>query len=141
MRGRPFTLTWRPDDSEAAFKAAYLAERDGLLRTRLQALWLVRAGRSLAEVTAAVGVHYRTIQRWVEWYRRGGLALVRARRMGGVGQTPFLTREAQEQVAQEVASGRFRTAVEIRERIATTYFIWARASLVMATVTTSNNRT
>jgi transposase len=34
---------------------------------------------------------------------------------------PFLTRDAQEQVAQEVASGRFRTAAEIRAWIAATY--------------------
>jgi transposase len=99
MRGRPFTLTWSADDSESALKAAYLAERDGVIRARLQALWLLRTGRSLGETTAAVGVHYRTIQRWVDWYRHGGLALVRCRRMGGVGQAPFLTREAQEQVA------------------------------------------
>jgi transposase len=121
MRGRPFTMTWRADDSEETLKAAYLAERDGVIRTRLQALWLLRSGRSLAEVTGALGVHYRTVQRWVDWYRRGGLTLVRARRMGGVGKTPFLARDAQEQVAHEVASGRFRTAAEIRKWIATTY--------------------
>lgn len=121
MRGRPFTLTWRLDDSAEALKGAYLGEHDGVIRTRLQALWLLRTGRSLAETTTVLGVHYRTVQRWVEWYRRGGLALVRTRRMGGVGQTPLLPRDAQEQVAQEVASGRFRTAAEIREWIATTY--------------------
>jgi transposase len=91
-----------------------------VIRTRLQALWLLRVGRTLSEVPAVVGVHYRTVQRWVDWYRRGGLALVRTRRMGGAGQTPFLPREAEEQVAQEVASGRFRTAAEIRAWIAAT---------------------
>jgi transposase len=121
MRGRPFTLTWSADDSEEALKAAYLAERNGVIRTRLRALWRLRAGRSLTVVTAAVGVHYRTVQRWVEWYRGGGVALVRSRRMGGVGRTPFLTRDTQEQVAQDVASGRFRTAAENRGWIATTY--------------------
>lgn len=121
MRGRPFTMTWRTDDTEDALKAAYLAERDGMVRSRLQALWLLRAGRSLTEATAVVGVHYRTVQRWVEWYRDGGVAQVRARHMGGVGQAPFLAREDHAQVAEEVASGRFRTAAEIREWIATTY--------------------
>jgi transposase len=109
------------DDSESALKAAYLRASEGVIRTRLQALWLLRAGRSLTEVAAAIGVHCRTVQRWVDWYRRGGLALIRRRRMGGVGQTPFLPREVHEQVAQEVASGRSRTAAEIREWIATTY--------------------
>ena len=40
---------------------------------------------------------------------------------GGKGQEPFLTDEAQEQVAQEVGTGRFRTAGEIREWIAKQY--------------------
>jgi hypothetical protein len=46
-------------------------------------------------------------------------------RMPGIGPISivyvlFLTREAREQVAQEVASGRFRAAAEIRAWIATT---------------------
>jgi transposase len=41
--------------------------------------------------------------------------------MGGKGQEPFLTDEAQEQVAEEVATGRFRTAAEIRDWIAEQY--------------------
>jgi transposase len=106
MRGHPFTMTWSTDGSDEALRLAYMGEHDGVIRTRLQALWLLRTGRSLAETMPALGVHYRTVQRWVDWYRRGGLALVRTRRMGGVGQTPpLLTREAHEQVAQDVASG------------------------------------
>ncbi|MBI3950575.1 MAG: helix-turn-helix domain-containing protein [Acidobacteria bacterium] len=35
------------------------------------------AGKSLGEVTEVVGVGYRTVQRWVRWYRTGGLAEVR----------------------------------------------------------------
>ncbi len=121
MRGRPFVVEWREDDPVEALKEAYLAERDGIIRSRLQALWLLRAGHSLGEVTAALGVHYRSIQRWVAWYRDGGLAEVRLRRSGGVGQPAFLTAAAQEQVAQEVATGRFGTAAEIRAWIAQTY--------------------
>jgi transposase len=41
--------------------------------------------------------------------------------MGGKGQEPFLTEEAEEQVAREVGTGRFRTAGEIREWIAQQY--------------------
>jgi transposase len=41
--------------------------------------------------------------------------------MGGKGQEPFLTGEAQEQVAKEVGAGRFRTVGEIREWIAVQY--------------------
>ena len=42
-------------------------------------------------------------------------------KMGGKGQEPFLSGEAQEQVAEEVATGRFRTASEIRDWIAEQY--------------------
>ena len=46
---------------------------------------------------------------------------VLSHKMGGKGQEPFLTNEAQEQVAQEVATGRFRTAGEVRDWIAEQY--------------------
>jgi transposase len=121
VRGRPFVLQWRDDDTEEALKSAYLAEHEGVIRSRLQALWLLRAGRSLGEVTAALGIHYRSIQRWVAWYRHGGLAVVRQRRSGGVGQPAFLTAAAQEHVAHEVATGRLGTGAEIRDWIAQTY--------------------
>jgi transposase len=114
-------VEWRAEDTTEALKDAYLAERDGLIRTRLQALWLLRTGRSLGEVTTALGVHYRSIQRWIAWYRDGGLPLVRTRRSGGVGQPAFLSAAAQEQVAHEVATGRLRTGAEIRNWIAQTY--------------------
>jgi transposase len=121
MRGRPFVVVWRKDDTTEALKETYRAERDGLIRSRLQALWLLRDGRSLGEVTAALGVHYRSLQRWVAWYREGGLALVRARRSGGVGHPAFLSAAAQAEVARAVATGRFRTAAQIRAWIAQTY--------------------
>ncbi len=62
----------------------------------------------------AVGTHYRSVQRWVGWYRAGGVAAVRAHRMGGTGQAPFLSAAQQEEVATAVASGRFRTGEQIR---------------------------
>ncbi len=72
-------------------------------------------------MVAATGAHYRSVQRWVAWYREGGVAAVCARRMGGTGQPPFLTADAEARVASEVATGRFRTAAEIRDWIAATY--------------------
>jgi transposase len=72
-------------------------------------------------VAAALGVHYRTVQRWVDWYRAGGLAAVRAHRMGGHGQPALLSAEAQVAVADAVATGRFRTAAEVGDWIAETY--------------------
>ena len=121
MRGRPFEVAWREEDTANALKALYQGERNVELRTRLHGLWLLRSGWRLPSVAGAVGVHYRTVQRWVGWYREGGIQNVLSHKMGGKGHEPFLTDKAQEQVANEVGTGRFRTAVEIREWIAQQY--------------------
>ena len=121
MRGRRFEVAWREEDGTEELKAAYQGERAPELRTRLHGLWLLRSGWRLASVAAAVGVHYRTVQRWVGWYREGGVPKVLSHKMGGKGQEPFLTDGAQEQVANEVGTGRFRTAGEIRDWIAEQY--------------------
>lgn len=117
-RGRPFVVAWRAEDDAAALRAAYRAEQDAAVKPRLHGLWLVREGRPMGEVADLVGVDYRTVQRWVAWYRRGGLAEVRRHHMGGVGQVPRLDAGQQEEVAREVATGRFHTALEIRDWIA-----------------------
>ncbi len=121
IRGRPFRIEWQPADTPEALKAIYQAERNTEIRPRLHALWLLRSGWTLGPVAEALGVDYRTVQRWVAWYRAGGLALVRAHRMGGKGQQSFLTKEAQEEVAAEVETGRFRTGEEIRDWIGERY--------------------
>jgi transposase len=121
MRGRPFQVAWQAEDTAAALKLAYQREGAGAIRQRLHGLWLLRSGWRLGAVAAALGVHYRTVQRWVDWYREGGVAAVRARRMGGHGQPAFLSAEAQAAVEEAVATGRFRTAVEVGDWIAETY--------------------
>ncbi len=85
MQGRPFEVTWRREDTTEALKAAYQGERDPELRTRLHGLWLLRSGWRLPSVAAAVGVHYRTVQRWLGWYREGVVPEVVSHKMGGKG--------------------------------------------------------
>lgn len=114
-------IEWRAEDTAAALKTAYHRARDRWVRMRLQALWLVRCGWRMDKVAEVVGTDYRSVQRWVAWYRRGGLSEVQSHRMGGKGQAAFLTAEPQEAVATEVATGRFRTASEIRDWIAAEY--------------------
>ncbi len=121
MRGRPFEVGWREEYTTEALKAAYRRERDIELRTRLHGVWLLRSGRRLSSVAATVGVHYRTVPTWVAWYREGGVPEVVSHKMGGKGQEAFLSDEAQVEVAEEVATGRFRTAGEIRDWIAEQY--------------------
>src|SRR5262245_933609 len=134
IRGRPFSVEWRDEDTEEALKAAYQAERDPSLRTRLHGLWLLRGGWTLSATAGALGVHYRSVVRWAAWYRRGGLAGVRAHRMGGTGQAAFLSEEAEAEVAAEVATGRFRTGAEIgawiRERYGVSYTLGGVYSLL-----------
>jgi transposase len=118
MRGRSLQIAWQAEDTDEALKAAYRAEPNGLVRTRLHGLWLLRSGWSLRLVAELLGTHYRSVQRWVAWYRQGGLRAVQGHRMGGVGQPSFLTAKAQAEIAEVVASGRFHTAAEIRDWIA-----------------------
>ena len=121
-RGRPFVVAWHEEDTEEVLRVAYRAERDPALRQRVQALWLLRSGeRRVGEVADVMGVDYRTVQRWVGWYRTGGMAAVRSHRLGGPGQPPRLTGEQQEEVAHEVETGRFRNAAAIRTWIAETF--------------------
>jgi transposase len=120
--GRAFVVDWNEGDTEEALRAAYRAERDVVVRQRLHALWLLRSGdRRMDEVAGLVGATYRTVQRWVAWYREDGLDAIRTHRMGGYGQTPRLTAEQQQQLASEVETGRFRNAVAIRAWVAETF--------------------
>lgn len=121
MTGRRLRVSWAALDSPEALHQAYRAEANAAVRMRLQGLWLLRGGRTVGAVAQAVGVHYRTVQRWVRWYEQGGLTAVRAHRQGGGGQPPRLTPPPQEQVATEVATGRFRRSAEIGAWIDATF--------------------
>ena len=69
MRGRPFEVAWREPDTAEALKGAYQREHDPEVRTRLHGLWLLRCGWRLGRVAEVMGTHYRSVQRWVAWYR------------------------------------------------------------------------
>ena len=113
-RGRPLAVEWASEDDAASLQARYRRERRADVRPRLHGLWLVRAGRSAREAAEVLGVHERTVTRWLGWYRAGGLAAVEGRHAGGQGAPAFLTVEQRAELAEEVATGRFRTAAEIR---------------------------
>ena len=113
-RGRPLAVEWASEDDAATLHARYRRERRADVRPRLHGLWLVRAGRSAREAAAVLGVHERTVTRWLEWYRGGGLAAVEGRHAGGQGAPSFLTAAQREELAAEVGTRRFRTAAEIR---------------------------
>lgn len=111
-------MEWAAEDDAASLQARYRRERRADVRPRLHGLWLVRAGRSAREAAAVLGVHERTVTRWLGWYRAGGLAAVEGRHAGGQGAPSLLTPEQRAALADEVATGRFRTAAEIRAWVA-----------------------
>ena len=113
-RGRPLAVEWASEDDAASLQARYRRERRADVRPRLHGLWQVRAGRSARAAAEVLGVHERTVTRWLGWYRAGGLAAVEGRHAGGQGAPAFLTVEQRAELAEEVATGRFRTAAEIR---------------------------
>ncbi len=116
-----FVMEWQAEETAAALKAQYRAEPRADLRMRLHGLWLLHRGQTVDAVAASMGVSRRTVQRWVAWYRQGGLPEVRAHRQGGHGQPARLTPEQAEHLAQEVSTGRFRTAAEIGAWITATF--------------------
>ena len=121
MMGKRMHVEWREEDTEEALKAAYQAERDGIVRTRLHALWLLRRDWRAAEVADALGAGYRSVKQWVMWYRRGGLDEVRVHKKGGKGTPRFLNAHQERALVEEVKGGRFRTAAQIRDWIESEY--------------------
>jgi transposase len=114
MRGRPLVIEWQ--DEATKLREEYRREKDPEIHPRLQALWLLRAGHPLRQTAELVGVHYVTVQTWVAWYRRGGLAEVRRHKNGGrQGRRPFLGAAQREQLAQQAALGTFRTARDVQD--------------------------
>ena len=116
-RGRKLTVEWAAEDDAASLYARSRRERRADVRPSLHGLWLVRTGKTTREVAEVLGVDERTVQRWVAWYRAGGLTPLEERHAQGRGAPSFLTPEQQNELADEVATGRFRTAAEIRQRV------------------------
>jgi len=114
-RGRPLVIDWRAEDEATALKAAYQQERQADVRPRLHALWLLRSGRGVREVAQLVGVHERTVQRWVGWYRDGGRAAVMDHHQAGTGQPSYLTAEQQAALWAQAATGALRTAAAAQQ--------------------------
>jgi len=113
-RGRKLTLEWASGDDAASLYGRYRRERRADVRPRLHALWLVRRGHTTREAAEVLGVDERTVQRWLGWYRAGGLAPLEGRHAGSQGAPSYLTPEQRAELSDEIATGRFRTAAEIR---------------------------
>ncbi len=71
MGARRMKIPWQ-EDAETLFRL-YKGEPDPEIRPRLHALWLLRQGYPVAEVVKVLGVHERSVRRWIAWYRAGGV--------------------------------------------------------------------
>ena len=79
---KPVAVEWA--ESAEELEERYRREREVERRKRLGALWRVRVGDRVADAGRLVGVGVRTVDRWLGWYRVGGLGDV-LRRVPGHG--------------------------------------------------------
>ena len=108
---RKLQIDWK--ESEEELHQLYKQEKDHQNRTRLQALWLLRPGRTMKEVSGLVGVHYRTVQEWVAWYRQGGVEKVLSHRHGGHGGAESrLSKEQEAKLKAKAEAGEVRTILD-----------------------------
>lgn len=112
MPGRPLSIEW--NESADELYQRYQKERNGHRRVRLHAFWLLRRGYQIADVGKAVDVDYRTIQRWVSWYRTGGIDAVvkRTPGHGAPGRPSLLTPDQVNALIARASTGAFRTVWE-----------------------------
>jgi len=120
-------IEWQED--EATLRQLYLAEEDAQNRTKLQALWQLRRGRTVAEVAEMIGKHARTVQDWIAWYRQGGIAEVLRRRQGGHGgKQSRLSAEQMAALKAEASAGKVRCIQDgvrwAQEQHRVTYTYW-----------------
>lgn len=118
---KPVHVAW--SESADELYAHFTGERDRRRRQRLQAVWLVRRGESIAEAARVAGVGRRSLERWLAWYREGGLdaVLTRLPGHGAQGQPSLLTAAQQQALLAETATGIFRTYTEAREWVEQTF--------------------
>jgi transposase len=125
-------VEWQED--EATLKRRYLAEKDAQNRTRLQALWQLRRGQTVAEVAELVGKHPRTVQDWIAWYRQGGLEGVLQHRQGGHGgKRPRLNLEQLNELKAAASAGEVHSIQDgvqwAKEKYGVTYTYWGMRSV------------
>jgi len=118
---KPVVVAWRETAGE--LEARYRAERDLERRKRLGALWRVRTGDRVADAGRLAGVGGRTVERWLGWYRAGGLAEVlrRVPGHGATGQPHRLTAEQRAGLLAHCAAGEVRTFEEARAWVEAAY--------------------
>jgi len=107
-RGCPIKVEWQETPEE--LYQLYQAEKDLKKRQRLQFLWLVRTGYSVQESCQIAGLAERSGQRYLSWYRTGGVAEIVGRAHGGHAPRPgFLTETQKAALSEWSKEGRMKT--------------------------------
>ena len=103
------------EESVEELKHKYRVETHPQRRERLFTLWHLRLGKQIREMSELIGTDERVIQRWVAWYRKGGLSEVlrRVRGHGTVGSPPYLNGIQQKALVARVKLGDFRTVWDV----------------------------
>lgn len=111
--GRSLKVEWQ--ESAEELKQKYRVEKHRQRRERLFAFWHLRVGKQVKEVAELIGTSERVIQRWVSWYRNGGLAELMRRVTGHntVGAPAYLSFLQQKAVVARVKLGDFRTVWDV----------------------------
>ena len=113
--GRKLQVEWQETASE--LQSLYHQEKHVARRTRLFALWHLRTGKKQKAVAEMMGISLRILERWVAWYREGGLAVVLKRIKGHhvQGVSSKLTLVQQKALVARVLMGDFRTVWDVIE--------------------------
>lgn len=107
-RGHPNKVEWQ-ETAEALYEL-YQAETSLKKRQRLQFLWLVCKGSSVQESAQIAGLSERSGQRYLSWYRQGGLAEVMGRKHGGHAPRPgYLTEDQKVALSEKSKKGQLKT--------------------------------
>jgi transposase len=115
IMGRRLQIEWQEEAEE--LKKSYRQESHPQRRERLFVLWHLRAGKHVKEVSEITGVGCRIIQRWLAWYRVGGLSEVLHRVLGhgSQGKPSYLSQDQQKALVARVLLGDFATVWEVME--------------------------
>lgn len=111
---RRLEIIWQ--ESEGELRQLWKREKHRERRLRLRAMYYLRQGKQIKEVSRKLGKGYRTVQNWVAWYRHGGLAevLQRIKGHGNQGRPSHLSHNQENLLLAEISKGQLSTVEAAR---------------------------
>jgi len=111
--GRRLQIEWQ--ETAEDLKGLYRQEKHHQRRERLMSFWHLCEGKQVKEVAEITGTDVRIIQKWLAWYRTGGLdeVLRRVTGHGTIGSCAYLSHLQQKALAGRVKLGDFRTVWDV----------------------------